>query len=333
MMNNKICIAITFVFILYNNSNGKSIITNNKGLNLKAQTENAELLKKSLEESFALNLKEAYLVKDCVEKILEKDFASDFLKVKKANMCRDSINKKLIAVDSYRSFLRERPKYFTFQKEGKDIRIKLSPSDGRIEYDETNNSQDDLMEKKPKEDKPTIRSLANVRLSLSPDRMDYWKLEGNKIIDISIGYYYIKKEAEEGSLVERKSEFYSNGKLQRTGEIKYEDNIRHVGGMSIGAWYLFDEKGALIETTEYAYDDSLFKFTREDVIAYLKKVFPEYSILNVSQFPQTTVNGKITQKARWWIVIRRGISNTLYIALDGKTGEKLHQSFNNDLPK
>jgi hypothetical protein len=171
----------------------------------------------------------------------------------------------------------------------------------------------------------------------------YRKQEQNKTIYISLSYRnnmitsIMKRETEEDLLVERYSDFYSNGKLRLTGKIQYRDKQKY-DGIAIGIWYLYDEDGTLIEISEYDYDDSLYEFTREDIADYFQNKYPDHSDpslyvndklhYSIEKWPQYTVNGEIKKKARWLIVISvnyGSINRTIHIQLDAKTGEKLNE--------
>ena len=329
-MNNKIGIVIAFVFILHNNSKGQPVITNNTELNMKSHTENAELLKKNLEENLALELKEANKLKDRMKKILNSD-------LKGASLFIDSLREGL----QPKNFRYYNNKEFFLQKEGKNIRLNFSLD----QYEETSMSQDNLKD--------------FVRIEVNPDGKiySYSKQEQNKTIKILFSYdgnenisHFTKEETEKDSLVEHISTFYPDGKLNVRGENKYK-NIAITYDKAIRARvprlpdtlftrtidktisYLYDENGNLIEISEYDYDDSLFEFTMEDVKAYIKKEnFDNDGTvpigIRIIKFPQKTVNGEIKSGVYWHVRIRyvEGSSIIRDIYLNGKTGEKFHES-------
>jgi hypothetical protein len=313
IMKNKIFIIVVFVLFLYNNSNGQTLITNNKELYMKSQTENAELLKKSLEESLAADLKEVNEMKERMRKILASD-------LKEAYLLRDSI-KKGIKPEGHKL------ENFFLQKEGKNIKLNYSLN----KYEETNMFQDNL------------KDFARI-VFIGGELSGYMKQEQNKITGISFNLNTItKQETAEDSPVERNSEFYPNGKLKRTMELKYKnysrivvvEEISHeviIREDVIGIGYLYDNNGAIVEAFEYDYDDSLFEFTKENVMEYIKETYikdenPDEYIIEIKKYPQHTVNGEIKKEAFWGIsIMKRGDGRLIYMNLDCKTGEKLYES-------
>jgi hypothetical protein len=175
----------------------------------------------------------------------------------------------------------------------------------------------------------------------------YQKLAHNKktcywITDSDI----TKTERKEGSMIERRSIFFSNGKLKKTKESVYNEEYEYEsslgsGGMAIGVDYLYNEEGIVIETTEYEYD---FKITEEDVVACIKEEYPNFdesdiyivgigkdflevrtafrrynSEVNKSyenipekvwvqqqQYPRKIVNGEIKLECKWFLHIVTG---------------------------
>jgi antitoxin component YwqK of YwqJK toxin-antitoxin module len=298
---NKIFTTIAFVLLLYNNSNGQTLITDNKELNMKSQTENAELLKKSLEESLAADLKEANEFKDRMEKIMASD-------LQEAYLIRDSLRQG-IKPDIFR---RSSTKIFYLQKEGKNIRLKLD-SGKKIKYEETNMSHDRL------------KDFARIGLNSDGEIAGYSKHEQNKTTVISFWHGFTKEETDESSSIKRRSLFYPNGKLSSTEEIS--------DGICVNTRYIYDEDGVLTEISEFDYDDSLYEFTREDVMEYIKKENLDHNgtgRVNIKKYPRCTVNGEIKIEVLWHIHIFAG-GWAITIVLNGKTGEKL--SYRAALPK
>ena len=328
-MKNKIFTALTFFFILFNNVKGQSLITNNKELNMKSHTENAELLKRNLEETFASEIKEAELLIDNVIKNLipasdlkeVKQYRTSFKKVRDEywkdsfyaiELSKEDSLKKEDFFNRIRSIRSPEDKHFSFKKKGRDVKIELSPfgnGNGTIRYIEWNNTIDTLFSEL------TATSDGELRA--------YTKREQNKKISISIANGGITRtETEGGSHNKRVGNFYPNGKIESAGE-SYSNDV-----WAIGIWYFYDENGNLIKIDERDSDDSLFEFTRADVISYLKKeglINNENNIHKFWKIPQITVNGEITQKVQWCIQLVKNM-NILAIRLDGKTGEKLHES-------
>jgi hypothetical protein len=307
--------------LAWNTVISQPVITNNNELNMKSQTENAELLKKSLEENLALDLKEANKLKDRMEKFLASDF-------KEAYLIRDSL-KRGIEPESFRCGHGRRKRY-SMQKKGKNISLQLD-SDKRMVYKESETSQDSLIKKD--ED--------FLRIALEPTGKigGYIKQEQNKKTTISLYCNQVndselgfsKTETTENPDINRKSEFYPNGKLKRTGELG-DRGYGITDGSPVGTWYLYNKEGILIETSEYEYDDSLYEFTREDVIEYINKecikdTNPDSYNTVIIKTPQYTVNGEIKEKAKWWIHIDKRDFYLISILLDAKTGEKLHEHF------
>jgi hypothetical protein len=342
-MKNKIYTTFVFLLLLHNSSNGQSVITNNKELYMKSHTENAELLKKSLEENLSSNLKEANEFKDRMEKILASDF-------KEIDLMKDSI-KRGIVPESLKQHGNN--KIYSIQKEGKNISIRL-PSTRGIEYEEENMPQDSLMKKTeeftgielcPAENIQSYTNRLRLKQSvfslLFPDEKidSYTKQEQNKTTYISfsyrnIGVWFFQKEIEEDPPVERNSEFYPNGKLKRTIEFKFKNYSRIVVVEEIseeviikeeliGIGYLYDNNGSLVEAFEYDYDESLFEFTREDVMEYIKQ--ETLGNNNIRILPQYTVNGEIKEEIRWEITLHEGM-RVRRIVLN-KTGEKVGDYF------
>jgi hypothetical protein len=333
-MKNKIFTTIAFILLLYNNSNGQTLITNNKELNMKPQTENAELLKKRLEESLASDLKEVNEMQERMRKIIASDLKEEYRH-------RDSISKGLNPKDSiyYQS------KNFFLQKEGKNIKLNHSLN----KYEETDMSQDSS-ENFVYDDSKDFARIVIIQGKLS----GYRKHEHNKTTYISFSpnsnANFTKRETAEDSLVERYSEFYPNGKLKLTMEDKYKNGrIANTDEFVstefiqrnelpptmllppekvISTGYLYDKDGTLIEIYEYDYDDSLFEFTKEDVMACIREEYKDKDshVINIEKWAQYTVNGEIKQKTRWAIKIteRNGL-RIRFILLDAKTGEKLSE--------
>lgn len=310
IMYRKIFTIVTLLFFILNNGKG--------------QTENMELLKKSLEENFASDLKEMNQLKERMEKTLKKNFASE---LKRINLFRDSLKKGF-----YPDGSTLKSKKSSFKKGEKNINIVFS-SEGSIGYQETNSLQDSL------------ENSAKIGLDQNGKIKNYTKQEGNKTTDISIqrdGFYKIEKE--KGSLIVHSGVFYPNGKMKQINESEFKSepivfSDQHpdprLAGKSIPnrvinkiTQYLYDEDGTLIETAVTEYDDSLFKFTRDDVTAYIKKENLDYNgaiELGVYKVPRKTVNGEIKEEVRWRIDrVNRERPTTWGILLDGKTGEKLY---------